>query len=369
MLAGSDVAAAFDAAASRLVEGSLPRGLDGIAAVAEAIDAFVFEGEEDDAIASLSEDELVESAGALLSLALVDALGGTLSTREGEHRVLLGRGTFDAFGAIRDALAADQPDESLRAALARAEEEASGAGAYSQVVVAFEEALKSADAPAIRGHHEFHIELVSGAEVDLSRLQGLVSDSDALRKGAARIAALLSGAKPERLEFAEARKRLLPRLIGASFVERLGERFQELYSQPLGHDVHLALQLKFEDRARFVRLDEVTAWEAEGEDPVGIALVRLESARIRTQSSEIEPGVWMVNSRDGLDAARLLLPEIADAARCEARFATVPHRDALLLSDDLDELRAVTEDAYQSAPHPISCAIFELGDRLSAYDE
>ena len=56
------------------------------------------------------DDRFVEGAGAFLGLLLVDHLGGRTREREGCHRVQLGRfGWFDPFGAIQEALDAEDP--------------------------------------------------------------------------------------------------------------------------------------------------------------------------------------------------------------------------------------------------------------------
>jgi hypothetical protein len=70
-----------------------------------------------------------------------------------------------------------------------------------------------------------------------------------------------------------------------------------------------------------------------------------------------------VRQSDGLDGARLLLPDLAarlEALSSGAWLASVPHRDVLLLAREpaLAALTKRAQDAAQRAPHPVSASLF-----------
>ena len=72
--------------------------------------------------------------------------------------------------------------------------------------------------------------------------------------------------------------------------------------------------------------------------------------------------ILRVRQSDGLDGARLLLPDLA--ARLERLspggwLAAAPHRDVLLLArrPALSELSKRAQDAAQRAPHPVSASL------------
>jgi hypothetical protein len=76
-------------------------------------------------------------------------------------------------------------------------------------------------------------------------------------------------------------------------------------------------------------------------------------------------GILRIRQGDGLDGARLLLPDLAARlARLgpSTWFAAVPHRDVLLLAGEqaLEELSQSAEDAAERAPHPVSASLFAI---------
>ena len=83
----------------------------------------------------VSEDELIEGAGALLGVLLVEHCRGAHQSREGKHRVQLGaHGFFDPFAAIERSLDSDDPRATLARAVREAEAEERGEGPLARVV-------------------------------------------------------------------------------------------------------------------------------------------------------------------------------------------------------------------------------------------
>lgn len=338
--------------------------------LAETLDDFAHDtGAPDDADA-----RFLEGAGAYLGLLLVDHLGGACSSKDRQHHVHVGPGpapgTFDPFAAIDQALDADDPHEALIDALKEAEAEARGEGPASRCVVAFRQALAEAQPErAIEERHGLDLLLDDGTEIDLERLRAAGDPLDAAR----RLVSLLPGSRARRLDWTEARGRLFPRLVGEAFVEGLGDRGDALQLRPLVGAVHVALQLRYPGRSRFVRRDEVDHWLDGGHDPAAAALDNLREAAASLDVRSVDEHLFALTTGDALDAARLLLPKLAD--ELEERLgrpflAAVPHRDVLLLArDDFAAERALSRHArelHDRAPHPIAAHLVQVdGTRFS----
>lgn len=347
---------------------TLPRGPDAIRAIADAVDELAHDPEASD------EDDhaLVQEAGALLGLVLIERFGGRHAKRDDEHRALLGPyGSFDPFAAIDAALDAVDPSEKLRERIRLAEAEGRGTGPIARVVRAFEAAVIDRGLPhAIVDRFDLEISLEGGLEIDLRRVAEATEDLDAeaVRAAAEKVVALLPGAEGDaHTPWSEARERILPRLVGSTLLARLGDGADLLHLRSVGHDVHVALQLRYDGRSRYARRDEVIRWREEGGLPHARALERLAglSANARFACVEGDEGTWIVGrTGDGLDAARLLLPTLHEVLARELTdpiYVSAPHRDTLLASSDRDLLARRTRDAAARAPHPISDALFRLG--------
>ena len=347
-------------------------GAKGIRWLAEQLEDFV--DRETDAP---EDDRFVEGAGALLGLLLIDHLGGRAREREGSHRVQLGRfGWFDPFGAIQEILDAEDPRACFAEYLSMAEREADANGPVSGTVRVFADALGRARPDLdIESQFELTVELNNGASVDLTRLERIareVGDGDAATEAARRIISMLPGSNaPEDTDWQEAAPRLLPRLVSEKFVASLPSE-QDLYLRPVGGDVHLSLQLRYGARARYVRRAEVDAWALAETDARRRAIENLVSKSQQLRIEPVEEGILRVRQGDGLDGARLLLPDLqARLAKLGPGtwLAAAPHRDVLLLAGETacEALSRRAQDAARRAPHPVSPAVFVItseGPRL-----
>ncbi len=342
-------------------------GASGVRWLASVVEDFV---DSDDVPAD--DDRFVEGAGAVLGLLLIEHLGGQTRERDGCHRVQLGRfGWFDPFSAIEAALDADDPRGCLSDHLSIAEREAEQEGPVSRVVSVFADALGE-ERPELEIESQFGlaVDLSNGASVDLARLERVSQDQDdeAATQAAKRIVSMLPGAESDPYTpWHEAAPRLLPRLVSQSFLDSLPSS-QALYVDDVGRDVHLSLQLRYETRARYIRSSEVDAW------PLERAAARqqaLENLAERSKSLRLEPvddKVVRVRTGDGLDGARLLLPDLAarlDRIEAGMWVASSPHRDVLLLAraESVEALGAHAHDAAKRAPHPVSPALFVVTTR------
>jgi uncharacterized protein YtpQ (UPF0354 family) len=131
----------------------------------------------------------------------------------------------------------------------------------------------------------------------------------------------------------------------------------------MGGDVHLSLQLRYGTRARYVRRAEVDAWALAKCDARGRAVENLVSKSRELRVEHVEDGLLRIRQGDGLDGARLLLPDLqARLAKLGPGtwLAAAPHRDVLLLAGESagDALRRRAQEAARRAPHPVSPAVF-----------
>ena len=315
------------------------------------------------------DDRFVEGAGALLGLLLIDHLGGRTRERDGSHRVQLGRfGWFDPFGTIQEALDAEDPRECLSEYLSVAEREADENGPVSWVVRVFANTLgRERPDLDIESQFELTVDLNNGASVDLARLERVArdQDEDAATEAARRIISMLPGAHAqEETPWSEAATRLLPRLVSKKFLASLPSE-QTLYVESVGNDVHLALQVRYGTRARYVRCAEVDSWALERAGARQQAIENLAAKSSSLRLERITEEILRVRQGDGLDGARLLLPDLgARLAQIEPGVwvAAAPHRDVLLLArgEAIEELHRRAEDAVQRAPHPVSASIFAI---------
>lgn len=346
-------------------------GKAGVSWLAGHLDDFAHD---DDAPPS-DDERFVEGGGAFLGMVLVTQRGGRHSRRGTDHRVLLGEyGSFDPFGAIDAALDADEPRHELAQRLRFAEEEAQGLGPTARVVAAFAKALAEAPQPrGLRGRFDLEVVTDDGIEVNLRRAADTTKDQspEALVGAVAKLVSMLPGncEDGEQNTWDELAPRLVPRLVTEEFAAELkGTGRGQLATWPLGHGLVVALQGRFETRARYIRLDEVEAWK---QDAYAVALKNLarQSADARFAALEVEHGPLVVaRTGDGLDSARILLPTLGNVltAHLGDHFViAAPHRDTLLAAPDTKEgrslVRARASDLAARAPHAISAELFRIG--------
>ena len=340
---GGPLVPAAEAFVARRGLGPFPRGSEGVCALVAEIDAFAHDLDADDD----DDRRFVEGAGALFGLLLLDHQGrGACGVRGDERRLLLGRyGAFDPFGAVDEALDAERPAEAVAEAIRRAEAEAAGTGPTARVVAALAVEL-AARRPALRVESRFDLSvtLTGGVEVDLARVaRATAGEPEAvLRRAVERLVSLLpegAGATLSEIPWESARGMLVPRLVGPAFLAQIAARDDDapaLWIEPVAGDVHVAYQVRYGDRARYVRAGELDGWGVSGAEARAAAadnLVAL-SGRSRFVREPYRDGAWVVvHTGDGLDAARLILPGVYERLRAsleEPIVAAVPHRDTML---------------------------------------
>ena len=346
-----------------------PRGVEGLGLLSRLIRR---------AQSHLDDDEsarmFLEGAGAYLALLLLDHFGNARHTSHaGQHRLRLGEcGTFDPFAAVEHAFDSDDIRHTLLAELRLAESEAEGVTPTARVVAEVRRMLR--DLPGLRRieHFDRTVWVEVGdtrIELDLQRVVEVTrGESDLLLRAAVgRLCSSLTGEAARRWElpWSEARSRIYPRLVGPSFVEALPADAADLQLERVGAELWETLIVRSRERARYVRRDEVLAWSKDGAAPRLQALHNLaqasQQARFLQHDTEFGP-IVIAQSRDGLDAARLLLPGLHGilAEPLGSPFlVAVPHRDTLLACARqpaalVEEMTRRVQSAARSAPHAIS---------------
>lgn len=353
-----------------------PRGVAGLGELSRLIRG---------ARASLESDEqtreFLEGAGAYLALLLLDHWQDASHTSHaGSHRLRLGScGTFDPFAAVAHALDAEDAKRTLLAELQLAEREAEGVSPTARVVAEVRRALADRPEARVTGHFDRTLWVeMHGAriEVDLGRIVEVTrgESEDLLRSAVSRLCASIGGdaGRSSELPWSVARNLLFPRLVGPSFASALPADSADLYLRSIGTDVWETLVVKTRERARYVRRLELEEWAKEGAVPREQALHNLARAseRARFLEHDTPHGPMVIaQSRDGLDAARLMLPglhELLSRTLGSPFLVAVPHRDTLIAApcepvELVDELKRRVGAAFRDAPHAISEQLWKMG--------
>lgn len=358
---------------------TLAAGPQGVAWLARELDRWL----DDESVSEVDDHRFVDGAGAVLGLLLVEHAGdGRFEVRDGHALLRLGSdGWFDPFGCMERVLAAEAPRRELARSVSLAEAEARGDGPVARVVRAFREAL-GASRPELRIVDCFGPRVWLGpepeVEVDLGRTVDATRDQPPAAVAAAvhKMVSMLPGSGATTVAFADVRPRLVPRLVGPTFLDALGgsrARADALVLEPLGHAVSVALLLSYDDRARYVRVTELAEWGVSASEARGIAIENLAARSTAARFARVDtPDGPLVVARtgDGLDAARLLLPTLHSVLRPElgdSFLVAVAHRDSLVAAPAgvpalAQALRRRAADDAARAPHSITDELFEVSE-------
>jgi uncharacterized protein YtpQ (UPF0354 family) len=327
--------------------------------------------------------EFLEGAGAYLALLLLDHWHDASHTSHaGSHRLRLGEcGTFDPFAAVAHALDAEDTKRTLLAELKLAENEAQGVSPTARVVAEVRRALRERSDARVTGHFDRTLWIeISGhrIELDLARIVEVTRDESesVLRSAVSRLCASLEGdaGRSSELPWSVARTLIFPRLVGPSFASAVPAESADLYLEQLGSQVWETLVLKTKDRARYVRRVELADWSRDGASPRAQALQNLARAseRARFLQHDTPHGPLVIaETRDGLDAARLVLPglhELLSGLLGSPFLVAIPHRDTLLAAPCepaplVEELKRRARSAAARAPHAISAQLWVIRGR------
>jgi hypothetical protein len=294
------------------------------------------------------------------------------------HRLQLGEsGSFDPFAAVACALEAEDTPRTLLEQVKLAEDEAQGHGPTARVVGEVRRVLSALPGAQLAARFDQRLWLDldgTSIELDLTRVVEVTrGESDAVLESAVQrlCAPLLREAAGGELPWLDARHAIVPRLVGPRFIEALPPSRGDLQLQRVGSELWEALVLRTKERARYVRAAEVRGWEAQGASPRAQALQNLARASERARFLQLDTphGMLVVaETRDGLDAARVVLPGlhgVLSRALGPSFLVAVPHRDSLIACPSgpdalLTEFRRRVIAAFRAAPHAITSQVFSV---------
>lgn len=344
-------------------------GLRNLAALLEHLCEGIDEGQ-------LSEDAVLEGAGALLAVLIADALSGTFVRSSDQVLLRIGAyGCFNPFDAVRRALDDDEPAGALRDEVALAEAEANGTGPHASVVKEVVSQVHAKTTFSFVSCDHAHVTFTDSLQITLAPLLRACAGeaAEVLSATVGRVVGSIPQSNGERQSWDEVAARLMPRLVSAAFMQQMQPR--GLVFVPLLADLHLAFVVEDGKMFRYLRDDEVPAPFKGSLSSRAVENLEARSSEVRVRSYGADPRA--INPRfaplsqltygDGFDASRLCLPALCRAL-CE-RFGadcalSVPHRDALLVAagSQRELLKEATEDAFTRAPHALSRLLFEFVD-------
>lgn len=323
------------------------------------------------------ERAMVEGAGALLGVILIAHFEGRHRSQGSKHRCQLGSVapliTFDPFAAIERVIDADNIRRELARQVQLAETEVRHQGPVSRVITELGEQLRTAGLPhRVSDVFDNTAWLGPDIEVDLGRVIEATHEGVPVERAVRRIVESLSNAgSQDALAWSEARERILPRVVNASFLGSLPDGGRRLWSDAIGTDVYITLVLSYERRSRYVRQSEIERWGITGATARREALKRLahRSGESRLGRVDTHNGSMVVaKTGDGLDSARVLLPGMFELLREElgAGFlVALPHRDTLIAcaaepAHLVGGVREHVERESRRAPHAISRELWRM---------
>ncbi len=354
-------------------------GPQGLVFLCEQVLAFL-------ALPEASEEDdrrFIEGGGALLGLLLIEHVGDAGHEHRGTtHRVRLGaHGFFDPFSALDQVLDAPSPKAELMRQVSLAEAEARGEGPISRVARRFLMDLQTSRPDLVLVEH-FDLTLTlrdqttnEPLEIDLKRAVESTREQDAraVTTVTTRLLSMLPGSQPVQVLVAEARERLMPRIVRTDALKDLSASGKSLLaSDALTAELSVALLLEYEGRARYVREAELEAWQLDWKQAFEMAWRNLAA---RSKAARIAPletaagTLYVARTADGRDSARIVLPAFGYelCKRLGPKVAVaVPHRDTFLACDAenaalVAELRKRAAEDAARAPHRLSEQVYLVG--------
>jgi hypothetical protein len=158
-----------------------------------------------------------------------------------------------------------------------------------------------------------------------------------------------------------AQEELLPELVPAWVTERDGG-----FSRLCVEGLRMRLRLGQGPKGRVLQPADLTLWDISDETAVEHALENLKRRSARAAFERLPSGIYHGAWKDGLDAARLLLPELwKDLLKDQRPFMAVPHAGCLLIGPQVLLPKLVEAVSQELGKGPlIQAALFErVGDQ------
>ncbi|MBI2924932.1 MAG: hypothetical protein HYY24_04410 [Verrucomicrobia bacterium] len=163
----------------------------------------------------------------------------------------------------------------------------------------------------------------------------------------------------------DARAKLRPQLMPVAFTRRV-----PLVHFPFHAGLAIGLVLDEPNRYAYVRADDRDGWGKSADELYALALRNLDAQThgVKIHAFTQPERLMVIETKDGYDAARLLLPELrARAAKHlgEPFLAGVPNRDFLIMwsrrcsATFQSGVRQQLQADSENQPHPLTSVVFE----------
>lgn len=215
---------------------------------------------------------------------------------------------------------------------------------------------------------------LTGVQLGLTNLQSSICIDESMNEEASlklirehfRAGLASLDALHDELAWEDAVGRLSVQLMPAEYAERM-----PLVTRQFADGIAVGIVVDGETTYRYVNHDDAISWKVDDAALFNRALANL-AVRSKGMAFEAEPGtapVIFVQTGDGFDAARILLPSLReDVARQlgEPFYAGIPNRDFLVMwsSRAGEEFRLrvaqlIASDCQQQS-HPLSCKVLRV---------
>lgn len=213
--------------------------------------------------------------------------------------------------------------------------------------------------------------VVRGTQIGLQNLRTKYDQSDRSQKTLEELVVdhfqLALRDEPPPLDYAAVRLQLRPQIMPPDYAQQA-----PIVSFPFGRSLAVGIVINLEDSYSYLKREDALRWEKSERDLLDIAIANLDEAsgKLPMQASEGEEARWVgIETKDGFDAARILIPELREflAARLGSPFRFgVPNRDFLICwnqsaSRKFSDFTAekLRED-FETQPYALSPHVFEV---------
>jgi len=166
----------------------------------------------------------------------------------------------------------------------------------------------------------------------------------------------------------EARSSLMPQLMPEEFVRKAPV---ELVHRPFVDGVTLGFVIDAEASYHYVNVEMKDKWGVNNDTLHSVAFENLNkrSKGIEMMAFPGDNGLFVINTMDGFDAVRILLPQIKEVISEQIGspfFAAVPNREFLICwsatcdQEFQEKMRQQVSSDFDEQPYPLSRAAFEV---------
>jgi uncharacterized protein YtpQ (UPF0354 family) len=213
--------------------------------------------------------------------------------------------------------------------------------------------------------------IANGIQIGLQNLKAKFDQSDRSRETLEQLVtehfSFVLKDKPSAPDFDAARQKLRPQIMPPEYAEQV-----PIISFPFGTTLAIGLVLDSDKGYMYLRREDALRWKKSHEELLDLAIANLEEASrgIPMQSTDNDEVKFVaVESKDGFDAARILLPKLREflQGRLGSPFLfAVPNRDFLLCWNTGASARfseftvSKIQKDFTTQPYPLSPHVFAV---------